>query len=204
MKHKYFFHTNLLSSHSKATDSWFWKKCFCFNSFLRHGDKMETWFQLYFLWKSYLNPSGFFQSPLSAYSSSYLATPTHFHFSWVVGHTDFNSVAVVGCYSPYSCPVCTISKLAGPSSTVTFTLKSAYLWLHIHLYAQHRPALPWRFLWKSILPPKLQFFLWFLIHRALPTVDLLFHYHKLKTPICTLCELDDCNTHIYFGCPVFF
>lgn len=59
----------------------------------------------------------------------------------------------------------------------------------------------WKFLWSISLPPKFLLFIWKLIHRSLPSRDVLQHHHIQISLLCSNgCDIDDALDHIFYSC----
>ncbi|CAN1163830.1 Uncharacterized mitochondrial protein AtMg00310 [Linum perenne] len=61
----------------------------------------------------------------------------------------------------------------------------------------------WKIVWSLKVQPKLNFFPWKLLHRALPTVVALNSRGLMLPPTCPVCHIDDETIeHLLFGCAV--
>ncbi|CAN1772524.1 Putative ribonuclease H protein At1g65750, partial [Linum perenne] len=59
----------------------------------------------------------------------------------------------------------------------------------------------WATVWSLKVQPKLRFFLWRLLHRALPTINALNTRDLRLPPLCPVCHLEDETVeHLLFGC----
>jgi hypothetical protein len=58
-----------------------------------------------------------------------------------------------------------------------------------------------KFIWNSHAPPRVQFFVWLLVHGRIQCRATLFRKAIVDSPVCEICNLaDETSTHIVFGC----
>jgi hypothetical protein len=58
-----------------------------------------------------------------------------------------------------------------------------------------------KFIWNSHAPPRVQFFVWLLMHDRIQCRTILFRKTIIDSPVCEICNLgDETSTHVVFGC----
>lgn len=66
---------------------------------------------------------------------------------------------------------------------------------------QQKPEL-WKLIWKSVITPKIKFFLWNACQNALPTMENLFKRKIVPAPTCLICKIEpETVEHTLFLCP---
>jgi ribonuclease HI len=85
------------------------------------------------------------------------------------------------------------------SSTGVYTTKDAYEWLLQPAPINNQPN--WRWIWKLKVPSNIQFFVWQVIHGAIPTRKLLNHRKVCASNLCPRCTtLPESIEHCLFAC----
>lgn len=57
-------------------------------------------------------------------------------------------------------------------------------------------------IWKSKVPPKIKFFMWFLENNTLLTKDNIVRRKWFVDPSCCLCTHNETIEHLFFTCPI--
>lgn len=88
-----------------------------------------------------------------------------------------------------------------------YSVKSAY-WLGTHLHTNDQVEPPpgnvslKRAIWKLKTAPKLHHFLWRIVSRSLPTMEVLKWRHISNESVCKrCCQSDETTNHLLFECP---
>jgi hypothetical protein len=85
------------------------------------------------------------------------------------------------------------------SSTGVYTTKDAYEWLLQPAPINNKPN--WRWIWKLKVPSNIQFFVWQVIHGAIPTRELLNHRQVCASNLCPRCTaMPESIEHCLFAC----
>ena len=59
-----------------------------------------------------------------------------------------------------------------------------------------------KFIWETRAPPRVQFFIWLMVHGRVQCRTNLFRKTIVNSPICEVCRLsDETGEHIAFQCP---
>ncbi|KAK2418771.1 hypothetical protein QL285_040937 [Trifolium repens] len=85
------------------------------------------------------------------------------------------------------------------SSSGIFTTKEAYEWLlqPVPVNSQEN----WKWIWKSKLPANIQFFIWQMLHKSIPTRGVLNHRRVCSSNICPRCSTSpETIEHCLFWC----
>lgn len=88
----------------------------------------------------------------------------------------------------------------GLNSSGTFTVKSA-TWL-AHGINPDKSTWKGKWIWKVDVPPKIQIFLWQVIHNSLSVRNTLFKRHIIPFNTCALCDTRiETIDHLFLSCP---
>jgi hypothetical protein len=86
------------------------------------------------------------------------------------------------------------------SSSGIYTAKNAYEWLLKPLPLNNH--LNWSWIWKIKVPASIRFFVWQVVHGAVPTKDVLNHRHVCASNLCQRCSgTPETIEHCLFRCP---
>lgn len=82
-------------------------------------------------------------------------------------------------------------------STGRFTLKSTYL-----QFFSHYPEPPWvDLVWFKGAAPRHSFLAWLACHGSLTTMDRLYQWQLVRTPVCPCCgQAPETTDHLFFNC----
>jgi hypothetical protein len=86
------------------------------------------------------------------------------------------------------------------TSSGIYTAKNAYEWLLKPFPINNH--LNWSWIWKIKVPANIQFFVWQVVHGAVPTKDVLNHRHVCASNLCPRCSgTPETIEHCLFRCP---
>jgi hypothetical protein len=71
------------------------------------------------------------------------------------------------------------------SSSGVYSTKDAYSWFLNPLSTDNH--LNWQWIWRLKLPASIQFFIWQVLHRSIPTKEVLYHRRVCNSNLCPRC-----------------
>jgi ribonuclease HI len=70
-----------------------------------------------------------------------------------------------------------------------YTARDGYYWLNRNFFSDNpTSSFPWSWIWHISAPEKIKFFLWTMLHSALPTKAMLFHRRIIQDSSCPRCN----------------